>query len=45
MRTYRMSPGDLVTEGTYGIKSDDVWDGDDVEYGLQRADWEQAEAG
>lgn len=44
VRTYRITPADLLAEGTYHITSQDLWDGDDVEYALLKADWEQQEA-
>ena len=45
VRTYRITPADLLAEGTYHVTSPDLWDGDDVEYALRKADWEQQEAG
>lgn len=42
VRTFRMTPEDLAAQG-YSIASADLWDGDDVEYALQKADWEQQE--
>jgi RimJ/RimL family protein N-acetyltransferase len=44
VRTYRMTPEDLLAEGTYHVTSQDLWDGDDVEYALEKANWEQQEA-
>jgi RimJ/RimL family protein N-acetyltransferase len=44
VRTYRITAADLLTQGTYYITSEDPWDGDDVEYALLKADWEQQEA-
>ena len=44
VRTYRIAPADLLAEGTYHVTSQDLWDGDDVEYALEKADWEQQEA-
>lgn len=41
VRTYRLTPADLVAEGTYHVTSQDLWDGDDVEYALEKADWER----
>ncbi len=43
-RTFRLTPDDLVAEGDMFIPSQDLWDGDDVEYALWRADWERQEA-
>jgi RimJ/RimL family protein N-acetyltransferase len=45
VRTFRITPADLVATGIYdNANSQDLWDGDDVEYTLSRADWEQQEA-
>ena len=44
VRTFRMTPTDLLAAGTFHSTSQDLWDGDDVEYSLERADWEQQEA-
>jgi RimJ/RimL family protein N-acetyltransferase len=44
VRTYRVTPADLLAEGTYHRASQDIWDGDDVEYALEKDDWEQQEA-
>ena len=40
VRTYRMTPEELERE-TFGIASPDLFDGDDVEYALEKADWER----
>jgi RimJ/RimL family protein N-acetyltransferase len=40
VRTYRITAADLLAQGTY-ITSEELWDGDDVEYALLKADWEQ----
>jgi RimJ/RimL family protein N-acetyltransferase len=45
VRTYRLTPAELLAERTYHVTSPDVWDGDEVEYALQKADWEREEAG
>jgi len=42
-RTFRMSADDLDGIETYHVTSQDLWDGDDVEYMLLKADWEQQE--
>ena len=42
-RTYRLTPADLDHVDTYHVESQDLWDGDDVEYALERADWEYKE--
>jgi RimJ/RimL family protein N-acetyltransferase len=45
VRTYRMTMADLLAQDTAAHDgSADLWDGDDVEYALQKADWEQQEA-
>ena len=41
-RTYRMTAAELLA--VCGITSPDLFDGDDVEYALDKADWEQQEA-
>jgi RimJ/RimL family protein N-acetyltransferase len=40
VRTFRPTPEQLASWGT----SPEIWDGDDVEYALERADWERQEA-
>lgn len=42
VRAYRPTLADLVAVGTYHIASEDLWDGDDVEYALEKADWHPA---
>jgi RimJ/RimL family protein N-acetyltransferase len=44
VRTYRLTPADLAAGGTFHTTAQEVWDGDDVEYALERADWERREA-
>ncbi len=48
VRTYRVTPAELAAAGTFHVTSqttsEDLWDGDDVEYALRKADWEQQEA-
>ena len=44
VRTYRITLADLLATGTFHVTSEDLWDGDDVEYALLKADWEQQEA-
>jgi len=45
VRTYRMTPDELAALGTIHVApetaSEDLWDGDDVEYALEKADWKQ----
>jgi hypothetical protein len=43
-RTFRLTAADLPRVDTYHVASQDLWEGDDVEYSLQKADWEQQEA-
>ena len=40
VRTYRITLADLLATGTFHVPSEDLWDGDDVEYALLKADWE-----
>lgn len=42
-RTFRLTPADLAAAGTFDATSQDMWDGDDVEYALSKADWERRE--
>ncbi|TMD44667.1 MAG: GNAT family N-acetyltransferase [Chloroflexi bacterium] len=44
VRTYRLTPADLLAAGTYHSTSQDLWDGDDVEYALEKAARERAQA-
>jgi RimJ/RimL family protein N-acetyltransferase len=44
VRTYRLTPADLLAAGTYHSTSQDLWEGDDVEYALEKAGWERQEA-
>jgi RimJ/RimL family protein N-acetyltransferase len=44
VRAYRLTPADLLTQGTFHSTSTDVWEGDDVEYELERAAWARQEA-
>ena len=41
VRSFRLTPGDLAAHPTFEDSSQDVWDGDDVEYALSKADWER----
>ena len=41
VRTFRMTPAELEA---HGLDPDIVWDGDDVEYALEKADWERQQA-
>ncbi len=47
LRTYRITLEDLQATGTFNVthlSSEDLWDGDDVEYELLKSDWEEQEA-
>ncbi len=44
VRAYRMAPEELEAEATSFVSADDLWDGDDVEYALERSEWERQEA-
>lgn len=41
VRSFRITPADLAAQGTFYTSSQEVWDGDDVEYALEKADWER----
>jgi RimJ/RimL family protein N-acetyltransferase len=43
VRTYRLTLADLLATDTYHSTAEELWDGDDVEYALLKADWEQAD--
>jgi RimJ/RimL family protein N-acetyltransferase len=40
-RAFRLTPTDIASSDTSHTTSDEVWDGNDVEYVLERADWVQ----
>lgn len=42
-RTFRLTTEDLKSVDTYHLRSQELWDGDDIEYSLQKADWEEQE--
>jgi RimJ/RimL family protein N-acetyltransferase len=44
VRAYRLTLADLQAESTFFDSGGEAWDGDDVEYALLKADWEQNEA-
>ncbi len=44
VRSYRLTPADLAAEGTFHSAAQDLWEGDEVEYALVKAEWEQQEA-
>jgi hypothetical protein len=45
VRTYHMTPAELLAEPTFDDTGDELWDGDDVEYAIERDEWEQQQAG
>jgi RimJ/RimL family protein N-acetyltransferase len=44
VRTFRATPAELGAHGTYHVASTEAWDGDDVEYALERDAWERQQA-
>ncbi len=40
-RAFRLTPDDIARSDTTHTTSDELWDGDDVEYILERTDWVQ----
>jgi RimJ/RimL family protein N-acetyltransferase len=44
VRTFHMTPDELITHGVDPVTAQEPWPGDDVEYALTRADWERQEA-
>ena len=44
VRSYRMTLGELAAQNTYASAPGDLWDGDDVEYALEKAEWERQKA-
>lgn len=43
VRTFRMTTAKMAAHG-HRVTPKDLWDGDDVEYALEKADWERQEA-
>jgi RimJ/RimL family protein N-acetyltransferase len=41
VRRYRLTPADLAAQDTVNVTSQDLWDGDDIEYALEKSDWER----
>lgn len=41
VRRFRLTPDEIARADTSHSESIEVWDGDDVEYALERYDWEQ----
>ena len=44
VRTYRSTPEELAAAGTFVPTPDVVWEGEDVEYALDRAKWQEHHA-
>jgi len=44
VRTFCITHADLNRIDTYHVASQDLWDGEDVEYAQQKAEWEQEES-
>ncbi len=42
VRTFRMTTEEMVAQG-YQVAPEGLWEGDDVEYALEKADWERQE--
>jgi RimJ/RimL family protein N-acetyltransferase len=45
VRSFRLSPGDLVAPGTFDGAGQEPWDGEDVEYAITKEEWEWRVAG
>ena len=43
VRSFRMTPDELAAQNTYAAAPGDLWDGDNVEYALNRDEWERQE--
>jgi RimJ/RimL family protein N-acetyltransferase len=43
VRRYRPTLDELTTETSNHLSADSVWDGDEIEYALTKADWERGE--
>ncbi len=39
IRSFRLSPADLAAEATHAGDAGEIWEGDEVEYALEWADW------
>ena len=42
-RRFRLTTADLEGIDTYHVASQDLWEGDDLEYALQKSDWKEEE--
>ena len=45
VRTFRITPADLAATGTFHGSPQNLWEGDDVGYALQKAYWELQNTG
>jgi RimJ/RimL family protein N-acetyltransferase len=43
VRSYRLTPEEIADPGTFHSTSQEIWEGDEVEYALEKADWERQE--
>jgi RimJ/RimL family protein N-acetyltransferase len=43
VRSYRLTPEELGDPGTFHSTSQEVWEGDEVEYALEKGEWERRE--
>lgn len=41
VRRFRFTPDDIMSADTYHAESVEVWAGNDVEYALEKAEWEK----
>jgi hypothetical protein len=41
IRRFHFTPEDLTRVETYHVASSERWEGDEVEYALDRSDWER----
>lgn len=44
VRSFRLTAADLAKTDTFDAGSLEVWDGDEVEYAIERAEWERQDA-
>jgi RimJ/RimL family protein N-acetyltransferase len=45
VRTFHLTPAELLAEATTHVTSQVIWEGDDVEYALDRDDWARSHLG
>ena len=41
VRSYRITAEELIRSGTFDAAANELWDGDDVEYGISRETWQK----